>query len=265
MVNNPSDIDKLYRTIYYFMKLFSYYLAENQRTMSGFSWALARVLFSYKYFIDRHSTGTSATLKKFSTDEILHSVDNIASTLGDARMVMRFFGSLNTLPWVFSSYKDLKMISTSKTSPLSLKIRNWLLFLQASSCLFYYPFDNIYFLYSRGYRGMVTTDDQADLISRISCQAWLLYIILDFILLIHEKANSKDTLPITEQQAFKSSVLWKTVSSQRFVPLLCDAILAFKWSFVGTDYISHYTTAFAGSLSSLINLAIRWKSLDNNG
>ena len=265
--NDPGNLDHLYRTFYYIIKLYLEYYPTNAspKRLVGLHWLLARCLT-----FPRSMLTSDLTHEQLHVNNLIF-LNKLADTFNEARMILRIFGSLNALASIMNAWKAYK---TSRPLGTRIAFRRLLQFMQAASCILYYPLDNIYWLYSRGFRGLVSSDKQAELVSRISSQAWLFYILLDIVQLLEEKLlpqrpllnqshdikESQEIKQLPEVRAKHPSAI-ELLADFRLIPLLCDALLAYRWSFDDTEWISSWTIAMAGSVSSLVGIYSRMKTL----
>lgn len=145
------------------------------------------------------------------------NLSNLSSLLSDTRYAFRLTGILSTLNSLLPKEKD---------HYFTIKL------LQNLSMIIYYPCDNGYWLSSKGVLNINT--DTRNKMSRISCQMWALYMILDIYINMKEKDNTS-----------------------LFLNLLCLP-LALEWS-LEKGFLPSYAVPILGTTNALITFYLKYK------
>jgi len=114
-------------------------------------------------------------------------------------MVLRLFGVLPTIEGV---------LTNDETDPFLRPLT----IVQAWSMVLYYPLDNVYWLALHEVIPM--SEETRDAASRVSCQAWGLYIVLDIAAYVYNMRKLMD-----EQKLLKATL--KHIKAQASVIALC--------------------------------------------
>jgi hypothetical protein len=256
LTSNPYDIDKIYRLLYYSLRLVGHVTHPKLGGASSWLAVLAAKVWACPPSDERAFT---------------KRVNELADVFGECRMVMRLFGSLATIPSVMATWQDVCVAVRQNGRSRRALVRPVLEFIQIASCLFYYPLDNLYWLHTR--RVLVHDATWAAFFSQLSCQAWLVYILLDALLLIDShfcaaRANLKNEGKKDEKRSAgvkgpRALTVWRSLLADgRWLPVVCDFVLALKWSFPKhVTFVSPFVLACAGTLSSVANVRSRWRAL----
>lgn len=176
-------------------------------------------------------------LQKQGKKDLLSKLTKIASSFNDTRVHFRLFGLLSTIEYF------------PRKAPTS--IDEWFELIQAASMLVYYPAEHVYWLSNHGLTS-VKSESTINAISRMSCQAWALYIIIEIVkicksfnALLHEELSQKGNICDLHEKKRELSI--------RLVSQVCDLVLALHWSLKSSP-ISPFWIGCCGSISSLIGL-----------
>eukprot|EP00698_Gefionella_okellyi_P005731 TRINITY_DN15194_c0_g1_i1.p2 TRINITY_DN15194_c0_g1~~TRINITY_DN15194_c0_g1_i1.p2 ORF type:complete len:234 (-),score=29.44 TRINITY_DN15194_c0_g1_i1:70-771(-) len=191
-------------------------------------------------------------LEKAQQKAIADKVRVFGRSISEARTLHRFFGSVDTILGLRTNNEPNKL----------LKI---IYDIQNISLLFYYPCEHVYYFATKGIISLKRGDkDYTDLLSRMSCIGWAVYIFLDFFLdgRSLRATNSKlseiaakglgASAEAAALRIVRSNLLWK------FAKNFGDFCNAIHWSMPSYPLPEVWVGLF-GVLSSVAGIRLNWR------